>query len=179
MATFNTVGSHDRREQLWAASFDTYYDAFFQELLADALINKWGRLDDFTKVIVALTASGSAISGWALWGSPRWKIVWLACSGIAALLSVVHTALAVPDRIKAHADDKRRFALLRTGLETFRFRLKVEQFDAAKFNKEFVDFRKEYGDDIGLLKHDTFRTTGFKVRIQKRLNKQVADQAIG
>jgi hypothetical protein len=169
----------DPREQLWDVSFDTYYDAFFEELLADALINKWGRLDDFTKIIVAITASGSAISGWALWGSPGWKGVWLACSGLAALLSVVHTALAVPGRIKAHADDKRRFAQLRTGLETFRYRLQVEQFDADMFNKEFVGLRRVYGDDIGLLNNDTFRTRGFEEKIQKQLNEQVADQTVG
>src|SRR6266481_5262522 len=99
------------REQLWDASFDTYYKVFFEELAADGLVNKWGRLDDVTKIIVALTASGSAISGWALWTHPEYKALWLAVSGLAALLSVVHTALAVPNRIKAHADDKRRFAL--------------------------------------------------------------------
>jgi hypothetical protein len=169
----------DPREELWSASFDTYYDAFFQELLSDGLMNRWGWLDEFTKVIVAATASGSAISGWALWGSPGWKTAWLACSGVAALLSLVHTALGVPDRIKAHADDKRRFAGLRTSLETFRFRLRAEPFIADKFNREFVDFRKIYGDNVGLLRHDTFRTRRFEVKIQNQLNKQVADQAIG
>jgi len=178
-ATAATTATTDPRGELWVASFETYYDAFYEERLADALINKWGQLDDFTKIIVALTASGSAISGWALWGEQGWKIIWLACSGLAALLSIVHTALAVPNRIKAHADDKRRFAQLRTSLETFRYRLKVEQFDAEMFNKEFVDFRKVYGDDISLLNNDTFRTRRFEMKIQMQVNEQVADQTVG
>jgi hypothetical protein len=169
---------NNQREQLWLASFETYYDALFEEMLADALINRWGRLDDFTKIMVALTASGSAISGWALWGAPGWKLIWLACSGFAAVLSIVHTALDVPDRIKTHADDKRRFAQLRTSLETFRYRLRVEQFNADLLNKEFLVFRGTYSDDIGLLKNDTFRTRGFEIKVQMYLNEQVKDQIV-
>jgi hypothetical protein len=176
--TAANANNSDPREQLWEVSFGTYYDAFFEELVADGLINRWGRLDDFTKIIVALTASSSAISGWALWGSSVGKIFWLFCSGVAAILSVVHTSLGVPDRIKAHGDDKRRFAQLRTALETFRYRLQAEQFEPDKFNKEFVDLRKVYGDDIGLLKNDTFRTRGFEIKIQEQLNGQIADQIV-
>jgi hypothetical protein len=174
----NTTAA-DPREQLWAVSFDTYYDAFFEELLAGALIDRWGWLDDFTKIFVALTASSSAISGWALWGSPGWKTIWLVCSGLAALLSIVNTALYVQNRIKGHADDKRRFVQLRTELETFRSRLQVEKFDADRFNKEFVELRKIYGEAVGLLSNDTFRTRGFEEKVQKQLNEQVRDQTLG
>ena len=179
MAASSTTISNvpqDQREQIWVASFETYYDSYFEELVADALINRLGRLDDITKVLVALTASGSAVSGWALWGVPGWKLAWVACSGFAALLSIIHTALSIPDRIKAHADDKRRFAQIRTSLETFRYRLRVEQFDRDLFNKEFVDLHKAYGDGIGLLKSDTFRTRHFQVVVQQHLNQQLRDQ---
>ena len=170
--------TNDPREQLWRASFNTYYDALFEETVADALINSWGRLDDFTKWVVAITASGSAISGWALWGSQGGKVFWLILSGIAAILSITHTALAVNNRIKAHADDKRRFAQLRIDLETFRYRLEVEPFDSDKFNKEFSDFRKTYSDDVALLNSDTFRTKGYEIKLQKQINIQIADQTI-
>jgi hypothetical protein len=164
------------REQVWNASFETYYKTFFEELVADGLINRWGRLDDVTKILVALTASGSAVSGWALWTKPEWKLIWLACSGVAALLSIVHTALAVPGRIKAHADDKRRFSQLRIELETFRYRLEAEAFTADVFNKEYVDLHKKFGDNIGLLSSDTFRTRHFEESIQAHLNQQIANE---
>ena len=177
MATSSAASApQDQREQMWAVSFETYYDAYFEELVADRLINKLGRLDDVTKVLVALTASGSAISGWVLWGISGWKYVWLASSGIAALLSIIHTALSIPDRIKGHADDKRRFAVIRTSLETLRYRLRLERFDADQFNKEFVDLRRAYSDGIGLLKSDTFRTKHFEIVAQQDLNQQLKDQ---
>ena len=128
-----------------------------------------------THTIVAVTASGSAISGWALWGQPGWKIIWLICSAIAALVSIVNTALGVQERIKAHSDDKRRFVQLRINLETFRYRLQAEPFDADKFNREFVEFRKIYTDNASLLKNDTFRTRQFTIRVQKQLNGRLAD----
>src|SRR5262249_13560178 len=157
------IAAHDPRQQLWLVSFNTYYDALFEETLADGLSNRWQRLDDFTKFVVSSTASGSAISGWALWGRAGWEYAWLAFSGLAALLSLFHAALHVSDRVKARTDDRRRFAQLRTGLETFRYRLQVEQFDAHKFQREFIDFRKSYSDNVGLLQNDTFRTRRFKI----------------
>ena len=90
-------------------------------------------------------------------------------------MSIVNTALGVQERIKAHSDDKRRFVQLRINLETFRYRLQAEPFDADKFNREFVEFRKIYTDNASLLKNDTFRTRQFTIRVQKQLNGRLAD----
>ena len=61
----------DPRDTLWTSAFDTYYDVYYEELVADEVNNRWQILDEVTKVLVALTASGSAISGWILWNEPN------------------------------------------------------------------------------------------------------------
>src|SRR5947208_8688294 len=99
----------EAREELWKASYETCYDSLFEELTADSLITRWGSVDEVTKVLVMLTASSSAVSGWVLWSQPGYRAFWLLISGIAATLSIVHTALGVPGRIRMHAEDKRRF----------------------------------------------------------------------
>jgi hypothetical protein len=51
----------DPRDELWNAAFNTYYDAYYEEIAADKMISRWQILDELTKVLVALTASGSAM----------------------------------------------------------------------------------------------------------------------
>jgi len=83
----------DQRDEIWNAAFDTYYDAFYEELCADNLINRWQKLDEASKVLAALTASTSAVAGWVLWTEPHFKVVWSAIAAVAALLTILHASL--------------------------------------------------------------------------------------
>jgi len=168
----------EAREELWKASYETCYDSLFEELTADSLITRWGSVDEVTKVLVMLTASSSVVSGWVLWSQPGYRAFWLLISGIAAILSIVHTALGVPGRIRMHAEDKRRFASLRTDLETFRYRMKVQQdvFSVDQFTREFVEYRKRYSENVQLLTNDIARTSGLELKIQSEVNARLKDQ---
>jgi hypothetical protein len=170
----------DPRDELWVAAFETYYDAFYQEKLSDELIDWWQRLDEFTKILVTATASGSAITGWALWNTPHFKTLWSVLAGIAALFSIIHASLGVPERLKYHGEIKRRSAGLRIELETFRYRMKINpNFIIDEFTKEFVEYRKRFSSDIiQLLKNDLLETRWLQVKIQDNLNFQLADQII-
>ncbi len=124
MATAS-IDPGDPRAKLWQATFETYYDSYFQELSANRLLERWERFDDATKVLVALTASGSAIAGWTLWNEPGLKYVWATLAGSAAVMSVVHAALKVPERLARHFDSKSEFSGLRIALETFRHQMQI------------------------------------------------------
>ncbi len=63
----------DPRDQLWKVAFYTYYQAYYVEMLISALIDRWQIVDETTKVLVALTASGSVVSGWVLWTQPHFR----------------------------------------------------------------------------------------------------------
>ncbi len=161
----------DQRDELWEVTFETYYDAYYNEQLADYLINRWQRVDESTKVLSALTASGSAVSGWALWNQPSFHLMWALLAGAAALLTITHAALAVPGRLKDQAELKRRFAGLRTDLETFRYRMRVNpDFSVDDFTKEFVTYRTRYSDSIQLLKNDLLLTSRLAKKAQSELN---------
>jgi hypothetical protein len=163
--------SFDPRDELWNAAFDTYYDSYYQELLRDALVDRWQRVDEVTKVLAALTASGSAISGWALWNEPHLKATWAILAGIAALLTVVHATLNVPERVRTHAETKRAFAALRSNLETFRYRMRVDpNFPIASFLNEFVVFRTRFSELLGLLENDILLTSTVERATQRHLN---------
>jgi hypothetical protein len=72
-----------RRDRLWEAVFETYYDAYYEEILSGDLIDRWQSFDEFAKIVIALTASGSAVSGWALWTQPGFRAVWAVLAGLA------------------------------------------------------------------------------------------------
>ena len=172
-----TATAADPRDALWNASFESYYDSYYEELVADDLINQWQKLDTVTKIIVALTASSSAVSGWALWTEPHARYFWLIISGISAVLAVVHSTLGVPDHMKDHADDKRRFLSLRIELETFRQRMKLDpNFDLAQFTKEWVQHKSRYSEDAQLIKSDVLRTKRLQEKAQSELNTKLADE---
>ena len=56
----------DTRDQIWNTIFDVYYDSYYYELLSNRMVAKWLKWDEFSRVLMAVTASGSAISGLAL-----------------------------------------------------------------------------------------------------------------
>jgi len=169
----------DPRDRLWKASFETFYDSFFEEMVADSLINRWQLLDEVTKISVALTATGSAVSGWALWNKPHLKTVWAILAGIGAVLAIFHTTLGVPRRLKDWSEIKQYFASLRIDLETFRYRMEIDpEFPLDKFSQEFVEYRKQYKEGANLLKNDILLTKRLQIKFQDRLNERLQDKIV-
>jgi len=167
----------DSRDQLWNAAFETYYDAFFQEMLSEKLIARWQRVDQLTRVLAALTASSSAVSGWALWTQPQFKTAWTIIAGFAAALTIIHATLGVPERVRDQGEIKRRWAAVRTDLETFRYRMKIDpNFQVDTFTNEFSGYRKRYADSIQLLKDDILTTKRTLEMVQGNLNRTLADE---
>ena len=59
--------SLDPRDALWNESFRIFYDSFYEQLLAEKLLRKWYWTDLWSRLLVAITTSGSAIAVWAVW----------------------------------------------------------------------------------------------------------------
>ncbi len=165
------------RNQLWQVSFETFYDAYYEEIVADSLINRWQWLDEGTKLLVAVTAIGSVISGWALWNKPDFAYVWTSMSGLAAVLALIHAALGIPGRLKEWGNIQQFFTGLRVDLATFRYRMQIDpDFSIDEFTEEFVMYRGRYADGVKrLVRNDIFRTKGLENRSQNHLNKRLAD----
>lgn len=169
----------DPRDQIWEATYETYYAAFYEELVSDSLINRWQWLDEITKVLVALTASGSAISGWALWNQPEFRYLWAFLAGLSAILAIAHTALDVPGRLRDHGDTRRFFSGLRIDLETFRYRMKVNaEFPVEQFTGELVEYRRRFGEGNNQLRSDILLTNDLREKCQSELNQRLGDSVI-
>jgi hypothetical protein len=166
--------SHDPRDAIWEKSFETYYQAYFFETLADRLIDRWQMTDEITKVVVALTATGSAVAGWALWQHEDLKLVWALFAGVAAVISIIHAALGVPGKLKDWEDFKRTFVALRVKLETFRHRMEIDpNFSVEDFTNDYTSMREEFGELVPRQKNDILRTRALRVSVQRDLNKKL------
>src|SRR6266478_8374838 len=78
--------SRDAREALRQECWKAYYSAYYSQLLADLVAGRWQKLDQVSKLLIALFTTGSAIAGWSLWtNTGPGKVIWLIGAGIAAV----------------------------------------------------------------------------------------------
>lgn len=166
----------DPRDKLWEATYKTYFESFNMEIAAQNLIDRWQIVDELTKVLVALTASGSAVSGWTMWNNPKLKIIWLIVAGFGAVLAILHSALSVPSRLKHWGEVKQLLAVLRIDLETFMYQMTIyPEFSVDEFTREFTIYRKRYAEGIQKQMNDILWTRRLERKSLDTLNQRLKD----
>ena len=166
----------DPRDKLWEATYKTYYETFYLEIAAQSLIGRWQIVDDMTKVLVALTASGSTVSGWVMWENPNMRYAWLIIAGLSAVLAIVHSALSVSSRLKHWGEAKQLFASLRIDLETIMHRMTINpEFSLQEFTAEFNTNRKRYSEGVQKQVHDILWTENLERKSRGALQKRLED----
>lgn len=164
----------DVRDILWNKIFDVYYDSYWVELLSENVIGVWQRIDDITKVLVAITVSSSAVSGWALWNQPGFKHIWVSLAGTASLLSITHAALGVSGKIRDWTELKRQFTTLRLDIEQSRDLMEINpDFDVTEFENLFKTYKKRYGELYPSIYNDLIVTNKKRVKCQNKLNNKL------
>jgi hypothetical protein len=168
--------ARDSRDALWEVSFETFYDTYYNEIVADRLISAWQAIDDTTRVIVAITASGSAVAGWSLWSQPALRMVWLIIAAISAVLAIMHTSLNVPNRVKLWTESRVSTASLRIDLDTMRQNMRVERlFPIKEFQSTYSSLRKRFGEVLSGIPNDLLLTKRLRNMAQDELNQRIKD----
>jgi hypothetical protein len=169
--------SEDPRDKLWDATFVTYYDSYFEEMCAGALIHRWLTVDTISRFLVAATTSGSAIAGWALWSGDVGRYVWAIIAGIAALLSIASASLRVESLLQQYNEVVQTFTALRVRLETFRQQLDLDpDFSVEDMTAQYLQFREDYAKALQTKPNDLINTNRFATSIQDKLNARLGDQ---
>lgn len=159
-------------EVFWQPSFETLYDASFQELASECIVTRWTKVHYATAILTATTASSSAISGWALWNDTNGKFFWVSLAAAASVLSIIHGALNVPSKIKEEEQRRQDFSALRVDLETFRHSLTVgREFEEAK--KTFEKLRERLSKLVSKATPDLVFTTGARKGVQAKVNEKL------
>lgn len=164
------MGKSDR-DIIWDKIYEVYYDTYWVEIFSGLVISFWKFTDDFTKVLVALTASGSAITGWALWENQGFKETWIGLAGFAAVLSITHAALGVSSKVKNWTEINRKFTELRIKLETYQDMMELDQdFDINTFKDFHLNAKEFYGKEYSMIDTDFIFAKRLKIKSQKELN---------
>lgn len=161
----------DERNQLWQAVWDGYYDACYQEIICDNIIQRWHVADEVAKVIIALTASGSAIAGWALWQHDGYRSAWAVFAGFGAVLAIVHSALAVSAKVTLWSDLKRDFVDINLEFDILKKKMEINpQFDVTSFTSEFIELKRRYSMATQKMPNDLLKTRKLEFAAQDELN---------
>ncbi|HZE62661.1 MAG TPA: hypothetical protein VE056_02220 [Pyrinomonadaceae bacterium] len=157
-------------EKYWKPSYETLYKVAFQEAISSALADKWLRIDTVVNIVVSITATGSAIAGWALWTQPGWRIGWVLSAGFVSVLSIIHNGIQVPTRLKDQIDYRRQLSKLRVDLETFRQKLELGRGTIDMFDEWYIELRNRYAELVNRAPSDIANTHKLRVKIQKEVN---------
>ena len=165
-----------QRDQLWRVSVETFYKVYYAESLTNSLIKSWERWDTIAKCVIAITATSSAVSGWALWSLPKFRIAWSIFAGLGAVCAMLHPTLKVPERLRDLINVEQHLKGLRINLETFRHKMELNpNFAIAEFKDEFLGYRKQYSSVFQRLKNDIFLTKRRKTKVQEESNSELQD----
>lgn len=164
-------------QALWKASFTTLYEALYQESCAEAVVSRWQRIDMVVAFLVAATASGSAVAGWAFWSQPGWRSLWAMIAGVAALAAIVDNVMTVPGRIKEQEELRRVFSGLRVSLETFRQDL-VIGLDVSQARERYTKLRERYEEVVSRARRDISLTDRLLYRVQDKVNNHLRGEAV-
>src|SRR5450755_2735328 len=167
-------GEPDPLDRLWKETYALYYDAHYYEIEAELIVQNWQRIDDIVRVVVAVTASSSAVAGWRLWGEPAWRTVWGCVAGISALIAIVHAALGVPMRLKEWGEIHRLFLVLRNDLQTLRQQMRIQTGVTAKEMRSGLETaRARFRDGESKIKSDLLRTNRLRSAAQRLLEERI------
>jgi hypothetical protein len=154
----------------WRPRYIVFFEAYYHELISGELINLWGASDFAISIIVTITSSGSAISGWALWNDPHWKALWSILAGIASLGAVIRTVARSSSRLERLAERKREFSLLRWKLQFILYKM-TQASDAPALEKEFQGLLTSFTEAISRYETDLLETKALRNRAQTEVNR--------
>lgn len=168
------MNTEEQKRKLKHVAFSLYCNSRLQECGADALVNRWQRVDELAKVLVALTATGSAVSGWTLWQQGPFRSIWAVIACFTAALAIVHTALGAAARVGHWGRVKQHFVNLRLDLEGFATRMVIDvKVSFEDLRRQLMIYRERYKQGLELIHNDILYTSRLGKKIRKGLSKQL------
>jgi hypothetical protein len=173
MQTEFTDEERETWRNIWNELYDRYYEAYFEELRGERLISIWKPLDVGCRVLLATTAAGSAVSGWALWQMEGFKTLWTIIAGFVAFVAIAYSVVGVSERYREVSVQHAEFRNLRIRLEDLRTKMTILQYDSFSIYKhEFSKLLEAYSEATSRAKPSTLGDAAENA-IQAKLNKKL------
>ena len=146
-------------------SWKLYYRCEYQMAKLDMLGERWMHFDVPIRWLVAITATGSVVAGFAFWETSPGRIVWGSIAVLAAVGSITHGVLDTPGRIKSLQNELNTFSSLALDAEDLYSRLNAStDINLGEAEEEFQALRKRYNEGKISLKRDYLLTKKIRYR---------------
>jgi hypothetical protein len=168
------------KDELWDSAWNAYYDAYYYEIFISSVAHRWEMFDIISKIIIAITASGSAIAGWELWGEEGYKVVWISIAGAASIISIIHAALQVQQKLETQTKLSSNFTNLRIEFETLREQMGIfPDFEIVEYNKKFLQLKAKLKINTSNYKPDIFSTKSLQNKSLQNKSQDNLNQRLG
>lgn len=163
-----------KRDELWDKTWNTFYDVSYYVILFGIISKRWQKFDFYTRLLVAITASSSAVAGWALWNDANFKIFWVLLAGFASFISIVHTVASTQEKVTHYTKLNNSMNLLQIEYESFLNEMEIyPEFVVDDFFKKHQSLREEYKKILSSNVSDFLTTEKLKNEAQTILNKKL------
>jgi hypothetical protein len=152
----------------WTQTFEIYYQAYLQEMYAEYLSDFWSKWDRFSAILVAATATGSTVTGFALWKTASGQVVWGIIAGVAAVTSLITGGLQVAQAVKLQGDLRTKFLHVR--LQLADFRQDMPQMAESDQKTRFETLRTDFNAVLEMAKSDFALTESRRKIINDKLD---------
>lgn len=161
----------DPRDAIWNETHHLLYNASYTEELETALLARWTWLDSVTKIAVAISSGGAALTGLVFWKNSDYTFLWPVFTSISTLLAIVSKELSVAKRLKVHAASVSSLAALRADIDSLIIRMKVNAaFSIAEFEEKLLTLRNRYKVESDEFPYDLLLSERLRLKTQKKLN---------
>ncbi|MDQ2712807.1 MAG: hypothetical protein M3Y24_11375 [Acidobacteriota bacterium] len=144
------------------------YDSSLQQLIAEELLDRWGRVNLICSALLALFAAGSMVTGWSFWKTQTGGVLWGILSGTVSVLAIINTALQIPDRVKAQSDLSVKFRDIELRAENLYN--KLPSISEGEAERRITAIDTVYRNLLLNAPKDILLTERWKDKIQLRIN---------
>jgi hypothetical protein len=115
--------------------------------------------------LVALTTSGSTISGLVYWNTASGKAMWTALATTASLGAIFHSTARVGNLLQQQGERRREFSLLRGKLQFILFKMTADG-DSEHLEREFEELNGKLVELTAKLEPDMAATLFLREKAQ-------------
>jgi hypothetical protein len=162
----------DEREFIWSQSFNLLYEIWNAELQTEELIRLVTIIDRITTFLVTITATTSAVAGWAIWGQPGWKEAWIVVAGAAALLSAAHTTMQISASVQKLEPVRLELTRQRRRIEQFRSELLYAK-DPEKMWSEYRQLVRDANEQMSKMGPDILLIEPLRRRAKEQVDEEM------
>lgn len=129
---------------------DGLRDALLNKKYFGALLHRARRRSFWMEWLIAGTASGSGIAGWALWQTGYGAVLWSVLAGAAAVMGVTKPLLQLDQQIEAFSKLYGSYAKMVFDLEALMMQVRLQDAIEAPVMQQYTEIIKISGELVAL-----------------------------